>query len=101
MEKATNHSLSGGIKYNILSGSSFNVNFTFNQINFNAYPGAQNTTTGYMMLDGLLPGKNFLWNAEYTRRIGSSIELSIRYQGRKPGNTRIIHTANASVRALF
>ena len=101
MEQATNHALSAGVKYNILSGSSFNINFTFNQINFKAYPGAQNTTTGYMMLDGLLPGKNFLWNAEYTRRIGGSIELSIRYQGRKPGNTRVIHTANASVRALF
>lgn len=101
MELATNHALTAGIKYNVLSGSSFNINFTFNQINFKAYPGAQNTTTGYMMLDGLLPGKNFLWNAEYTRRIGSSIELSIRYQGRKPGSTRIIHTANASVRALF
>jgi hypothetical protein len=101
MEKANNNALVADVKYNILSGSSVNVKFTYNNIDFTGYTGSKNSTVGYLLLDGLQPGKNYIWTAEFTKRIGKNIEIGIQYDGRKPATTPTIHLGRASLRALL
>lgn len=97
-ERSTSNSLNVESKYNVLQNSSINARFTYNNIQ---YKGATNTTVSYIILDGLLPGSNYLWSIDLTRRLFGNLEMNFQYDGRKPGNTRTIHTGRASLRALF
>jgi len=86
----------------VLSNGTLNGRFSFNNISFNKGAGGDaNSTAGYVLLDGLLPGKNYLWNVELTKRLAGNIEVNLQYEGRKPGNTPTVHTGRASVRAIF
>ena len=97
-ELALSHSLNLDIKYNMVSSGAINLKATFSSISFN---GVSNSTIGYTMLDGLQNGKNWLWGANFEKRLSKNIEMSLEYEGRKPASTNTIHTGRASVRAIF
>ena len=97
-EKAVFNSLNIDAKYNTVSSTSLMAGFQFSNINFK---GVDNTTVSYIMLEGLLPGKNLLWNINLTKRLVNNLEISIQYEGRKPASTRIINTGTASIRAIL
>ncbi len=101
MEISTSNSLTTSVQLNTISNSSLMAKFTANNIDFIGYRGAANSTVGFILLDGLLPGKNFLWTVDYTKRFGGNFELSLQYDGRKSGISKVIHTGRASVRAIF
>lgn len=101
LEQSTNNALIADLKYNILSSSTISFKFTYNDIFFKAYQGANNTTVGYLLLDGLLPGKNYLWEANFTKRFAGNIELNLQYIGRKSNEAKTIQSGNASLRAFF
>ena len=97
-ERSSTNSLNVETKYNVLQNSSIGARFTYSNIDFK-HP--VNTTVSYIMLDGLLPGSNYLWNVELTKRLLNNLELNFNYEGRRPASARTIHTGRASIRALF
>jgi hypothetical protein len=97
-EKSLSNALNLETKYNVLQNSSITGKFTYNNI---SYPYAANTTVSYIMLDGLLPGSNYLWSVDLTKRLINDIELNFQYEGRKPGDARTVHVGRAAIRALF
>ena len=99
-ETYSSNAVNTEIKYNILQSASVLTKFTYSNISFSPLANA-NTTVGYNMLDGLLPGKNYLWNIEVTKRLANNLEINIQYEGRKPGEARVVHVGRASVRAIF
>lgn len=102
-ENVSMNSLKAEIKYNVLQNTSLQSGFSFSDIRFESKGSGPvlNTTSSYIILDGLSPGKNFLWNIDLTRRLSDFLELNIRYEGRKPGENRMIHTGRAALRALL
>jgi len=103
LEKSIIHSVNTEIKYNILQSTSIQGKFTYSDISFTSSSPIPNTNSpaAYIMLDGLLPGKNFLWNLDLTRRLSSNLELTIQYEGRKPGTSQVVHIGRASIRAIL
>jgi hypothetical protein len=100
-EKSSSNSVNVETKYNVLQNSSISGKFTFNNIDFHAYNGSANSTVGYIMLDGLLPGKNYLWTITLTKRLLNNLELNFQYDGRKPASARTVHVGRASLTAFF
>ncbi len=96
--RATNNQLTAEVKYNVLSNGTINGSFSFNNISFTGDP---NSTVGYMLLNGLLPGKNYLWDLELTKRLAGNIELNLQYEGRKPGTNPVVNTGRISLKAIF
>ncbi|MEP6846289.1 MAG: hypothetical protein ABI861_09810, partial [Panacibacter sp.] len=97
-EAATFNAINLETKYNTFSNTSLTGKFTFNNIKFT---GTANTTVSYIMLDALLPGKNFLWTIDLTKRFINNLELNFQYEGRKPASTKTIHTGRVSLSVLL
>ncbi len=97
-DKTLSNAFSLEAKYNAVQNTSITTKFTLNNI---SYTGIANTTTSFVMLEGLLPGKNYLWNIEFTKRLINNLEISFSYEGRKPGDANTINTGRASIRALL
>jgi len=102
-EKSLSNSLNTEIKYNILQSTSLQGKFTYNRISFSSADATPNTnsTAAYIILDGLLPGKNYLWSLDISKRLSRNLEMNIQYEGRKPGESHIVHVGRASIRALL
>ncbi len=101
-EHAANHTFNTDIKYNVLSNATLGGKFSVHTIRYTYTAGGSfNSTVGYVMLDGLLPGVNYVWNMELTKRLAGNLEMSLQYDGRKPASSHTVHIGSASVRAIF
>ncbi len=97
-QNATINSFSIESKFNVVQRSVLTGKFTYSQIAFN---GPTNSTVAFIMLDALQPGRNLLWNFEFTRRLANSFEVSFNYEGRAAGSSRTVHIGRASLRAIL
>ncbi|MES2773247.1 MAG: hypothetical protein V4722_03635 [Bacteroidota bacterium] len=97
-EPCTIQSVNLESKYNVLQSAVINAKLTFSNIDYN---GPTNSTVAFIILDGLQPGRNILWSADFTKRLANSLELNFQYEGRKPGSGNTVHIGRASLRALF
>ena len=97
-EKSVSNSINLDSKYNILQNSALTGKFTFNNISYN-FPA--NTTVSYIMLDGLLTDKNFLWSVGFSKRLLNNLEINLLYDGRKAGTSKTVHLGRAAITALF
>ncbi len=100
-EKARSHSINVESKYNVLQNSSVTGRFTLNNIDYKSANGSAISTVSYIMLDGLLPGKNYLWSVILSKRLLNNLELNFQYDGRKPSSAKTVHIGKASLTALF
>jgi hypothetical protein len=97
-ERAKIKSLQMDSKYNIVANTSLSARFTMSDISFN---GISSSTLGYIMMEGLQPNKNFVWQLDFTKRLNSFIELSFQYEGRKAGSSGIVNLGRAQLRAIL
>jgi hypothetical protein len=97
-EKATFNTINAETKYNAFSSTSLTAKFSFSNIE---YKGETNTTVSYIMLDALLPGKNYIWTLNLTKRLINALELNFEYEGRQSGQAKAVHIGTVSIRALL
>lgn len=100
----TSDALNTDFKYNILQSTSIQGKFTVTSIVYTAEKNGSASTTSpvsYTILEGLAPGRNYLWGLDFTKKLGGSLELSLQYEGRKAGDAGIVHTGRAALRALL
>jgi hypothetical protein len=96
-------SINSEVKYNILQNTSMLAKFTYTNITYSSKGGNLNMASpvSYTILEGLAPGKNYLWSLDITKKLGGNLELSMQYEGRKPGEGSVINTGRASLRAIL
>ena len=74
-------------------------------INFNYYnnkfDGENNSVISYTMMNGLKSGENYTWSFTLIKKLNKTLDMNIRYLGRKSPETPSIHNATFQVRANF
>jgi len=98
-EVAFNNEVGTEIKYNLVSRSTLNLSGSYISIAYG--PGKTNSPVGYAMLEGLQRGDNILWSATYDRKLGANVQMSMNYEGRKTGESDVVHIGRVHVRAVF
>ena len=72
----------------------------FNYFN-NKFEGENNSVISYTMMNGLKNGENYTWSFTFVKKLNNTLDLNIRYLGRKSPKTPTIHNATFQVRANF
>ena len=97
-EKAKANEVGWDFKFSLIGKSTLLADFKYVNID---YSGESNTTKAYEILEGLRPGQNYIWSVRLDQKLVRNIQLTLRYEGRKAGQNKLVNTGTAQIRALF
>ncbi|MBK6445027.1 MAG: hypothetical protein IPF81_06855 [Bacteroidetes bacterium] len=97
-ENAKSQKFGLDMKYNTVNSGSLTAKVSMVDIRYNA---PDDSFLSYELLDGLKNGRNYTWNLSLQRNVGTAIQLSLNYDGRKLQSAKTIHTGGVQVRACF
>ncbi len=97
-EQLTQYATGINLKMNELNNNIFETELKY--VN-NTFIGDDKTSIAYKMMSGLKHGNNFQWTVNWTIKLSKYFEINLLYSGRKSDNTKIIHSGNLAVRAIF
>jgi hypothetical protein len=97
-EMLRGHRLEASVSYQMPAKGQLSLNLNYIAIKFE---GEADSPVGYVMLQGFRPGNNGLLNLSLRRKLNDLIQLDLSYEGRISEGSRIIHTGNIQVRAVF
>lgn len=63
--------------------------------------GDPRSPVGFVLLNGLQNGQNWVWNASVTRQLGQYLQMTLSYEGRQTGQADPVHVGRAQVTAIF
>lgn len=97
-ETALHQKIAAEVKVNWTGKGSLLCNAGFILID---YTTTLNTPLAFEMLEGLQPGRNYIWSGSYQHTLANNLQLNISYNGRKSETSKVIHTGGVQVRAFF
>jgi len=97
-ETASKNLLKADFNYNKFKKLALTGTAEFNNIEYNGNP---NSAVTFSMLSGLQPGNNALWRLNLERQVGTSVKVSLSYNGRQLGENSAVHTGGARISAIF
>ncbi len=65
------------------------------------FSGEADSPSGFALLEGLRPGRSWIWSANVDQQLGKALQLSLRYEGRQVGVGRVVHSGQAQLQAVF
>ncbi|MES2690225.1 MAG: hypothetical protein V4658_07465 [Bacteroidota bacterium] len=97
-QTSTNRELGSELRYNLTKQGVIGGKFSYYEVSFN---GDAQSTLGYDMLQGLVVGRNNLWNINFQQRLGSNLQITINYDGRSAEGQKTVHIGRMEARYLF
>ncbi len=88
------------IKYARPNNYSITGQFVFTSVGYND-DSFKNQQLEFDLLQGLQEGNNYVWNLAVDKTFAKLLQVSFQYDGRKTGNSQIVHGGRMQVRAIF
>lgn len=97
-EKGSFHEISSELSIRDKASSVIQARLSYTNANTD---GPQNSPASIIILSGLSPGNNFQITLTFEKRLTDNLQISIQYNGRKPGENPVVHTGGINMTATF